>query len=907
MGLHHFTYLILFTILPCIFCKAQDNVEEMKTSYLKGIEYFEQDKFHNALQYFEKSYSLYRAFPDSLKSPLPWQIPFYIHIKYGECLFNMGFYFKSEYYFLKSILIFKENNPGNDSADLLCYAYNDLSLSYDRQSKTIWRQLFTENLLKCEDPFYRAVYYLARVKYAIGRKDYTQARNNLDSLTLLIKQFSSGMDKWVIRSQYEIYNLQIADALLLPSQSIQAFRSLDRFFRNAPDKPAPKEYIHLISTLIDYAISHNLNYEEYSTANTELDQWYNRNSSYIELIISQNKYKILIAKNRLDDAVNLIYKIIDKDRNNILDINDWHKIDQKELFIEIYEDLIGIEYKRVQADIKPKPLDSVLQLIDMYFNLCDLYMQNTHNSISRLNYLNYSEKTFSQIKEIIDYYYRRKPENISLSTVWRYHEKLRGYVYTFLLGVQYAMEHNKLTHDEKKRLMALKKDISIYQNKMYHTRDKELKAFYRLKLTYSIQSIDSLLQTTSHKKYKKDDANLLSNLFKYNRQHDVTTVQYSISDHMLFTFILSGNDIVLHRTEIPKDSLVSILSRYKKHLIFNDYILLDKQELREKIKKFHKISYQLYKILLAPYEDHLNFRVRIIPDPLLVGIPFETLCTREHIPELSFVSLKYSIYNHAFHYLTVKPFKSGHDYSGASKNMLCIIPDYKNSPVNNYLGSTQYEYRYFSDNTDATIWTGKKASPQYIMSHWRDYSMINFTGHASSQRKSIFSPFLSTNLDSSGRTNIFTEDIKYENLNAKLIFLNACETQAGVQHFTEGLLGLHKAFYLANAQSIISTMWSISDKASSRIIIETYKNLNDGLPLDKALRLAKLNILRENNPILSAPFFWAAHSLNGKILTSSELIGTGSFPMRGVAIILICLSILFLGYYLLKRKHNKST
>ena len=60
----------------------------------------------------------------------------------------------------------------------------------------------------------------------------------------------------------------------------------------------------------------------------------------------------------------------------------------------------------------------------------------------------------------------------------------------------------------------------------------------------------------------------------------------------------------------------------------------------------------------------------------------------------------------------------------------------------------------------------------------------------------------------------------------ELVVLSACQTGQG-QATSEGLYGLQRAFKKANAQSMIMTLWSVSDVASREFMEQFYKNLSD--------------------------------------------------------------------------------
>lgn len=111
-------------------------------------------------------------------------------------------------------------------------------------------------------------------------------------------------------------------------------------------------------------------------------------------------------------------------------------------------------------------------------------------------------------------------------------------------------------------------------------------------------------------------------------------------------------------------------------------------------------------------------------------------------------------------------------------------------------------------------------------------------------------------------------------LNADLVVLSACDTGLGVEQGGEGLIGLTRAFQYAGARSVIASLWSVRDQATSELMIRFYKHLRAGLPKDEALRQAQVELIRSPIEVVnekgeknlfdaSAPYFWAGFQVYG--------------------------------------------
>jgi CHAT domain-containing protein/Tfp pilus assembly protein PilF len=89
----------------------------------------------------------------------------------------------------------------------------------------------------------------------------------------------------------------------------------------------------------------------------------------------------------------------------------------------------------------------------------------------------------------------------------------------------------------------------------------------------------------------------------------------------------------------------------------------------------------------------------------------------------------------------------------------------------------------------------------------------------------------------------------------KLVVLSACDTGVGEVRNGEGVYGLRRAFVLAGAESLVMSLWPISDFTTRQLMTNYYKNLKQGLGRGEALRQVQLDMLQKN-PNLH-PFYWA--------------------------------------------------
>jgi CHAT domain-containing protein len=107
--------------------------------------------------------------------------------------------------------------------------------------------------------------------------------------------------------------------------------------------------------------------------------------------------------------------------------------------------------------------------------------------------------------------------------------------------------------------------------------------------------------------------------------------------------------------------------------------------------------------------------------------------------------------------------------------------------------------------------------------------------------------------------------LEASNLNlwgTRLVTLSACDTGVGEVKNGEGVYGLRRSFFLAGAETLVMSLWPVSDYVTREMMTSYYSGLKHGLGRDEALRQAELAMLKRKGR--EHPFYWASFIQSGE-------------------------------------------
>jgi CHAT domain-containing protein len=156
---------------------------------------------------------------------------------------------------------------------------------------------------------------------------------------------------------------------------------------------------------------------------------------------------------------------------------------------------------------------------------------------------------------------------------------------------------------------------------------------------------------------------------------------------------------------------------------------------------------------------------------------------------------------------------------------------------------------------DRTVYTGADACPErYAEAAPANFTTIHFAAHATANRESPLNSAII--LSPKGQDyKLYARDVAAIPLHADLVTISACHSAYAKAYSGEGLMGFAWAFLQAGAQNVIASLWDVDDAGSVRIMQSLYAEIAKGQPPARALRMAKLALMRSGERY-RRPYFW---------------------------------------------------
>lgn len=280
-------------------------------------------------------------------------------------------------------------------------------------------------------------------------------------------------------------------------------------------------------------------------------------------------------------------------------------------------------------------------------------------------------------------------------------------------------------------------------------------------------------------------------------------------------------------------------------------------------------GYTLYQMLVGGIADQLNEKVLIIGDGPFANFPFSSLPVNAEGSD--YFGTRYRLsYNIS---ARLQQLMEEREITPTYHKVLAFSPSGMNQTFASERGqeslsslqNTGSELDAIEAMLPGTFYRETEATRENLLNEISLYEVIHLASHASADDNDGRLSYLVLNQDASGvSAPLYAVELAEQELDAELVVLSACETGSGSDHLSEGTLGLTHAFTAAGARSVISSRWSVDDRATSELMGHFYTHIKAGKPKDKALQRAQQDYRAHHaGTYLDHPYYWSAFVLMG--------------------------------------------
>jgi CHAT domain-containing protein/uncharacterized protein HemY len=375
---------------------------------------------------------------------------------------------------------------------------------------------------------------------------------------------------------------------------------------------------------------------------------------------------------------------------------------------------------------------------------------------------------------------------------------------------------------------------------------------------------------------------------------DETTalLEYSVGESNSYLFLVTASDMKVITLPGEKE-LSSQIQKLSEVLQKPDEIL---QDLEGTHTTYADISSRLYDILIKPVHPEIADKktLLIVPDGTLNYLPFEVLLTNKPgSQKINFEKLPYLLRKFQIHYapsvsvlsaigsnLLLRKAKNSKDLLAAADPVYGGQPGATRASKQDIYGiikaaaslpslpNTRLEVEQIANlypEEKVTLLIGKEANENNIkQTKLSEYRLLHFAAHGiiNEDQSDLSSLVFSMDQDDQEDGFLMMREVFDLKLNADLVTLSACRTALGQRIRGEGIHSLARAFLYAGANSVLVSLWDVSDKSTAALMKTTYGNMSENHS-DKAaaLRNAKLKMIEES--AYSHPYYWAPFVLIG--------------------------------------------
>jgi len=350
-------------------------------------------------------------------------------------------------------------------------------------------------------------------------------------------------------------------------------------------------------------------------------------------------------------------------------------------------------------------------------------------------------------------------------------------------------------------------------------------------------------------------------------QNECSLLEYFVGDSSIYCFAVTPSGIEARKT--LRDIALDTLVRQMRSGIAG---MVDQAgNAANAAQQYAVAANKLYVAVFSPLSDILSAsrRLVIVPDGELAYVPFDALI--RSLPEniSSLPAFDYLLKEHMISYnysaALFLEMSSSTQRKKAGKKWLGVAPSFTGQAIQDAprfrfspLPLNQMEVDSIQRLVGGSVLKGTDAMEEAFLSAAPDYQILHLATHGYGDRLTGENSYLAFTEMPNGKEDeiLFARELYNQQFHADLVVLSACETSMGQLQRGEGIVSLARGFSFAGAKSMVTSLWTVSERPTVALLQQFYQQLlKEGHTKDEALWKAKRNLLSGE---YQEPYYWAA-------------------------------------------------
>lgn len=398
-----------------------------------------------------------------------------------------------------------------------------------------------------------------------------------------------------------------------------------------------------------------------------------------------------------------------------------------------------------------------------------------------------------------------------------------------------------------KNFAAVREELNWFYSRLHRAEENEY-GDLQTEIKKREKQLGELMRQIESTKSSSFSTNLQKNLDLKKLQNylgkDRVLIEYVRFENNFSAFVVSNKAVNFVPNFAKESEILSALEGLHFQFGALRYGAKIRGKFAEELKKRADFYLQnIYRKLFAPLEEFTrNKDLIIVPAGSAFYVPFQALHNgKNYLIESKKIS--YAPSATVWKFLQKKP-------SNKTENALLMgFADEKIPLVNREIEILKKVF------PKAKTFTDKNANFDVFTKNAGDFDILHIACHGQFRPEN---PLFSSLHLADGFVTV--RDICANKINAELVTLSACETGLNKIFAGDEILGLARGFLSAGANSLILSLWTVSDEATTELMKQFYLNLQRGNTIAESLQKAQKQFIecREH------PYFWSPFSLIGK-------------------------------------------